>query len=71
MEENEVQSFEAHKPALEELVQKLQNGLKAHFEEVKVELVDCPDFTQAPYKIAVSGLHGKPMIADVGGGKQS
>lgn len=69
MDENKVKSFDAYSPALEELVPVLQEGLKLYFAEVKVELVDCPDFTQKPYKIAVSGLHGKPSIADVGGGK--
>lgn len=59
--------FDAHTPSLEELAPVLQDGLKAHFEEVKVELADCPDFSQKPYKIAVEGLHGKPTIADVGG----
>ena len=61
--------FEAHNPSLEELVSVLQDGLKKYFENVKVELADCPDFTQKPYKIAVSGLHGNPAIADVGGGE--
>lgn len=69
MEENKVRYFEAHVPALEELASVLQDGLKNYFADVKVELVDCPDFSKNPYKIAVTGLHGKPSIADVGGGK--
>lgn len=68
MEADKVQHFDAHNPPLNELVQVLQDGLKSYFAEVKVELVDCPDFSQKPYKIAVGGLHGKPTIADVGGG---
>lgn len=68
MEENKVKFFEPHTPPLDELVPVLQEGLKSFFEDVNVELVDCPDFNQSPYKIAVSGLHGKPTIADVGGG---
>lgn len=69
MDEGKVQTFAVHTPALEELKDVLQEGLKSYFAEVDVQLVPCPDFTQRPYKIAVSGLHGKPSIADVGGGK--
>lgn len=69
MEESKVQHFDAYTPSLVELVPVLQDGLKSYFEEVNVELVECPDFSQHPYKIAVGGLHGKPTIADVGGGK--
>lgn len=63
--------FDAHTPALDELVPVLKEGLKTFFAEVNVELVDGPDFGQHPYKIAVGGLHGKPAIADVGGGEYS
>lgn len=69
MDETKVHSFLAHTPEPEELKNVLQEGLKSFFAEVDVQLVPCPDFTQRPYKIAVSGLHGKPSIADVGGGK--
>lgn len=71
MEESKVQSFDTFCPPLEELVSVLQEGLKSYFSDVDVGLVDCPDFTKHPYKIAVTGLHGKPTIADVGGGKLS
>lgn len=69
MEENKIKFFKAHTPSLEELVTVFQDGLGTYFTDVKVELVDCPDFTQRPYKIAVAGLHGKTAIADVGGGE--
>lgn len=69
MEESKIKYFDAHTPALDELAAVLQDGLKNYFADVKVELVDCPDFSKKPYKIAVGGLHGKPSIADVGGGK--
>lgn len=69
MEESKIQFFESFKPCLEELVSVLQDGLKSYFGDVQVELVECPDFSKKPYQIAVGGLHGKPCIADVGGGK--
>lgn len=69
MEDSKIQSFDAFCPPLDELVTVLQEGLKSYFAEVEVGLADCPDFSQHPYKIAVGGLHGKPTIADVGGGK--
>lgn len=69
MDDSKIQFFQAHNPSLEELAKVLQSGLKTYFDEVTVELVDCPDFSQHPYKIAVGGLHGKTAIADVGGGE--
>lgn len=69
MSGTEVNHFETHTPPLEELVDVLNDGLKKYFEQVDVSLVDCPNFGEHPYKIAVQGLHGKPSIADVGGGK--
>lgn len=63
------EKFEPHVPSLPELVSVLGEGLKSYFAEVKVELVDCPDFREKPYKLAINGLHGQPIIADVGGGK--
>lgn len=71
MEDNKIQSFDTFCPPLEELASVLQAGLGAYFSEVTVELTECPDFSQHPYKIAVAGLHGKPTIADVGGGELS
>jgi hypothetical protein len=69
MEESKIRYFDTHTPALTELCQVLNDGLKSYFEEVHVELVDCPDFTQKPSKIPVLGLTGKATIADVGGGE--
>lgn len=69
MEESKVRFFDTYAPSLEELVPVLQEGLKSYFADVKVELADCPNFTQKPFRIAVSGLLGNPTIADVGGGK--
>lgn len=68
MDDSKVKSFQTHCPQPEELVKVLQEGLKEHFETISVELVDCPDFSKHPYKLAIKGLHGKPTIADVGGG---
>jgi hypothetical protein len=56
------------KPELAELASVLQAGLKSHYAEVKVEVVDCPDLTQSPYGLTASGLSGgKPCVLDVGG----
>lgn len=56
------------KPELAEVATVLQNGLKAHYADVTVEVVDCPDLTQSPYGLTASGLGGgRPCIIDVGG----
>lgn len=69
MDPNKVQSFKTHCPSLEELAQVLQDGLKSYFQEVSVEVTEPLDFTESPYKLAISGFHGQPTIADVGGGE--
>lgn len=56
------------KPELAELCSVLQAGLKSHFAEVDVKVVDCPDLTQSPYGLTAPGLSGgRPCILDVGG----
>lgn len=64
-------SFVPHSPPLEEVVEILHKGLKDYFETVDVSLVDSPKFNEKPYCLSLSGLHGKPTIADVGGGKST
>lgn len=63
-----IQEVDLEKPDLAELCAVLQTGLEAHYAEVKVEVVDCPDLTRAPYGLTASGLGGgRPCIIDVGG----
>lgn len=69
MDQSKVSSFIPHKPSLDELQTILQDGLKAYFADVEVSLVDCPNFSERPFELAITGLHGKPTIADVGGGE--
>ena len=45
----------------------LQSGLKTNFQEVKVEVTDCPDLTKAPFHLAGSGLSGNSTIIEYGG----
>jgi len=44
----------------------LQATLKSNFADVHVEIVDCPDLTQAPFHLAASGLNGDPTIVEFG-----
>lgn len=41
--------------------------MNSNFSEVKVEIVDCPDLTQAPFHLASSGLGGNATIVEFGG----
>lgn len=41
--------------------------MKENFAEVSVDVVECPDLTQAPFHLAANGLSGSPTIADIGG----
>lgn len=56
-----------HIPPLEEIAEVLNNGLKQHFQEVQVEVVDCPNLTQLPFTLANGGLNGNTHLMDVGG----
>jgi len=63
-----IQEIALEKPELDELAAVLQKGLQAHYAEVRVEVVECPDLTQAPYGLTSKGLGGgRPCILDVGG----
>lgn len=63
----DIESCSLHLPALEEIAAVLESGLKKNYEDVQVEVVDCPDLTQEPFEFPVKGLCGKSRIADVGG----
>ena len=39
-------------PCLDEIRMVLEAGLKKNYEEAAVEIVDCPDLTQEPFKLA-------------------
>ena len=52
---------------LKEICDILEHGLKQNFAVVKVELVDCPNLTKAPYNLAAEGLCGASRVAEVGG----
>jgi hypothetical protein len=42
--------------------------MKSNFAEVKVEIVNCPDLSQAPFYLASTGLGGiEPTIVEFGG----
>ena len=62
-----VESKNLHVPQLSDVAKILQDGLSKNFRDAKVEVVSCPDLTQAPYGLAAPGLCGSPRVADVGG----
>lgn len=54
-------------PELEELKKVLNSGLKSNFQDVLVEVIDCPDLSQAPFHLASKGLNGNPTLLELGG----
>eukprot|EP00037_Helgoeca_nana_P019285 m.187699 g.187699 ORF g.187699 m.187699 type:complete len:317 (-) comp24800_c0_seq1:208-1158(-) len=56
-----------HVPPLDELAGVVQDGLTEHFKSVVAEVVESPDFREAPFHLASEGLCGSPRLADVGG----
>lgn len=45
----------------------MQKALAINFQEVTVDVVDCPNLTNEPYNLAGSGLGGSPTLMEVGG----
>ena len=41
--------------------------MSENYKEAKVEIVECPNLTEAPFGLAAPGLGGKTALADVGG----
>ncbi|CAB3377535.1 Hypothetical predicted protein [Cloeon dipterum] len=62
-----VQKKALHVPPLLEVQDVLQSGLTAHFAEVQVRTVNCPDLRQQPFDLACEGLGGNARLLDVGG----
>ena len=56
-----------NKPDLSSVCKSFEDSLSANYEEVTVEVVECPDLREAPWKLALPGLGGEPSVADVGG----
>ncbi|XP_014784110.1 ester hydrolase C11orf54 homolog [Octopus bimaculoides] len=50
-----------------ELVSVLSKGLLKNFQDVSVNIVDCPDLREKPFQLAAEGICGNPCVADIGG----
>ncbi|OQV13436.1 Ester hydrolase C11orf54-like protein [Hypsibius exemplaris] len=62
-----VEKLELRTVGLDDIATVFQAALEANFTEVSVAVVDCPDLTLPPYRMAARGLSGSTKIADVGG----
>lgn len=67
MPAHKVEKHTLHEPSLAEVAKVLHDGLQSNFEQVEVEVVDCPDLREKPFMLASEGICGKPRLADVGG----
>lgn len=56
-----------HVPSLEEIRGVVAAGLTSNFETVQVEVVDCPNLTEAPFHLAGQGLNGSATLLELGG----
>lgn len=56
-----------HVPSLEEIRDVVATGLTSNFETVQVEVVDCPNLTEAPFHLAGRGLNGNATLLELGG----
>lgn len=65
--EMNVVSKEIPPPPIEDIRDVLEKSLSENYAEVSVTIVDCPDLSKAPFKLAASGLGGDTALADVGG----
>ncbi|XP_033219087.1 ester hydrolase C11orf54 homolog [Belonocnema kinseyi] len=62
-----IESRKLHVPPLLELKSIFEKALSKNFADVTVEIVECPDLTEAPFALAASGLGGNPTLAEIGG----
>ncbi|XP_076066605.1 ester hydrolase C11orf54 homolog [Oratosquilla oratoria] len=62
-----IENSPLHLPPLEEVARIIEEGLAKNFKVAKVEVIECPDLTQAPFGLVGRGLGGSPRLADVGG----
>jgi len=65
--EMSIVSKEIPPPPLEDIRAALETALSENYKEAKVEIVDCPNLSEAPFGLAAPGLGGKTALADVGG----
>jgi len=65
--QQEISSCQLNPPHLNDIRSVLEDGLKRNYEHVEVEIVDCPDLSQAPFHLAAPGICGNARLADVGG----
>ncbi|KAG7204034.1 hypothetical protein KM043_001893 [Ampulex compressa] len=63
----QITSRPLHIPPLDEIKNVLVEALTGNFEDVNVEIVDCPDLTAEPFTLAAPGLCGKATVLEVGG----
>ncbi|CAI5452201.1 unnamed protein product [Caenorhabditis angaria] len=54
-------------PSLSELVPVIRFGLQENFENVHVEISECPDLSKSPFNLTSSGFAKNLKIAEVGG----
>ncbi|XP_055920154.1 ester hydrolase C11orf54 homolog [Eupeodes corollae] len=54
-------------PSLNEVKTVLESALLNNFEDVTVEVVECPNLSKSPYDLVDCGLGGSPLLLEVGG----
>lgn len=62
-----VTKYNLEKHGLDEICHSFEQSLSNNYEEYRVEIIDCPDLTAAPWNLALPGQNGTPCVADVGG----
>ncbi|XP_073844824.1 ester hydrolase C11orf54 homolog [Musca autumnalis] len=56
-----------YQPSLEELKEVIHSALVKNFENVTVEVTNCPDMKKPEYGLMDSGLGGSPTLVELGG----
>ena len=59
------ESAKFNNPSLEILAEALKKGLKANYQEVTVEIINCPNLRE--WNCPSEGISGNERIIDVGG----
>ncbi|XP_039262808.2 ester hydrolase C11orf54 homolog [Styela clava] len=62
-----VEKADLHVPPLPELADVIEKSLSENYKEYSCEVVDCPDLSEEPFRLAAPGICGNTKLVEIGG----
>ncbi|KAJ9659640.1 hypothetical protein H2198_003054 [Neophaeococcomyces mojaviensis] len=60
-------TYKLNPPTLDAVVEAIKPALTSTYASATIEVTQCPDLRNPPFRLASQGLGGSPIIADIGG----